>query len=127
MPSRGLDVLRVMNQGPAGELSLAEIAARTGLHRTTVRRLIETLLSNGYVRRSPSDDTFRLALRVRELSEGFTDDEWIAEVAPPILGELLRQVVWPTDLCTMAALNLDGDDFHPEWNYSIRPRNQPES
>ncbi len=27
----------------------------------------------------------------------------------------------------MAALNLDGDDFHPEWNYSIRPRNQPES
>ena len=21
----------------------------------------------------------------------------------------------------MAALNFEGDDFHPEWNYSIRP------
>ena len=27
----------------------------------------------------------------------------------------------------MAALNLTGEDFHPEWNYSIRPRNQPNS
>jgi len=27
----------------------------------------------------------------------------------------------------IAALNLEGDDFHPEWNYSIRPRNKPES
>ena len=27
----------------------------------------------------------------------------------------------------MAALNLTGEDFHPEWNYSIRPRNQPDS
>jgi Rhodopirellula transposase DDE domain len=24
----------------------------------------------------------------------------------------------------MAALNLTGEEFHPEWNYSIRPRNQ---
>jgi len=27
----------------------------------------------------------------------------------------------------VAALNFEGDDFHPEWNYSIRPRNQSES
>jgi hypothetical protein len=27
----------------------------------------------------------------------------------------------------IAALNLEGDGFHPEWNYSIRPRNKPES
>ena len=27
----------------------------------------------------------------------------------------------------MAALYLEGDEFHPEWNYSIKPRNQPDS
>lgn len=24
----------------------------------------------------------------------------------------------------MASLNITGDDFHPEWNYTIRPRRQ---
>jgi hypothetical protein len=24
----------------------------------------------------------------------------------------------------MAALNLKGDEFHPDWNYSISPRGQ---
>ena len=27
----------------------------------------------------------------------------------------------------MATLNLTGDDFHPEWNYTIKPRNEPDS
>ena len=27
----------------------------------------------------------------------------------------------------MATLNLTGDDFHPEWNYTIKPRNEPGS
>ena len=27
----------------------------------------------------------------------------------------------------MATLNLTGDDFHPEWNYTIEPRNKPDS
>ena len=26
----------------------------------------------------------------------------------------------------MATLNLTGDDFHPEWNYTIKPRNEPD-
>ena len=99
--ARGLAVLRALNQGVGGELSLADVAAGTGLHRTTVRRLLETLAAQGMVRRSASDDSFRLALGVRALSEGFTDDEWIAETAAPVMGELLREVVWPTNLCTL--------------------------
>jgi len=76
----------------------------TGLHRTTVRRLLETLQAEGYVRRSTSDDSYRLSLKVRQLSDGFTDDEWISEIANPVLGELLKRLVWPSDLCT-----IDGD------------------
>ncbi|MEY2632164.1 MAG: hypothetical protein RIR00_818 [Pseudomonadota bacterium] len=102
--SRGLAILHAINLSPKGWASIAELSASTGLHRTTVRRMLETLQAEGYVRRSASDDSYRLSLKIRQLSDGFTDDEWISEVANPILGELLQQVVWPSDLCT-----LDGD------------------
>lgn len=102
--SRGLSILRAISQSANGWASIAELSAICGLHRTTVRRMLETLQAEGYVRRSASDDSYRLNQKVRQLSDGFTDDEWISEVANPVLGELLQKVVWPSDLST-----LDGD------------------
>lgn len=98
--SRGLLVLRALNAMERGRATPQQLSEATGLHRTTVRRLLETLLEDGFVRRSTSDDTFRLALAVRSLSEGFTDDERIATIAPPIMGQLMQRVVWPSDLTT---------------------------
>lgn len=102
--SRGLSLLHAISLSPDGWATIAELSRATGLHRTTVRRLLETLQADGYVRRSASDDSYRLNQKVRQLSDGFTDDEWISEIANPVLGELLHQVVWPSDLST-----LDGD------------------
>ncbi len=102
--SRGLAILHAINLSADGWASIAELSAKTGLHRTTVRRLLETLQAEGYVRRSASDDSYRLNQKIRQLSDGFTDDEWISEIANPVLGELLQKVVWPSDLST-----LDGD------------------
>lgn len=100
---RGLALINGLNRFDGGA-STAQLAEQSGLHRTTVRRLLETLQAEGYVRRSESDDSYRLTLKVRELSEGFRDEQWISSIAAPLLGELLQEVVWPTDLCT-----LDGD------------------
>lgn len=98
--SRGLALLNALNRldGGASPTRLAEL---TGLHRTTVRRLLETLQDEGYVRRSESDDSFRLSMKVRELSEGFRDEQWVSAIAAPLLAELLQEVVWPTDICTL--------------------------
>ncbi|CAM2185785.1 DNA-binding transcriptional activator MhpR [Burkholderia latens] len=98
--ARGLQVLRALNAMENGRATSQQIADLTGLHRTTVRRLLETLMEEGFVRRSTSDDSFRLTLAVRSLSEGFTDTERIATVAPPIMGQLLQRVAWPSDLTT---------------------------
>lgn len=98
--SRGLQILSALNRMESGRATSLQLSEATGLHRTTVRRLLETLVSEGYVRRSDSDDTFRLALHVRSLSEGFTDDEWISTIAAPLMGELLQRAVWPSDLTT---------------------------
>jgi IclR family mhp operon transcriptional activator len=102
--SRGLSVLRALNVAEGGWGSVREIAQATGLHRTTVRRLLETLVNEGLVRCSSSDDSFRLTRDVMALSEGFREEEWISQIASPVLGEMLQTVVWPSDLST-----LDGD------------------
>ncbi|MFB4252646.1 DNA-binding transcriptional regulator [Pseudomonas idahonensis] len=98
--TRGLQLLNTLNRVDGGA-STSTLAQLTGLHRTTVRRLLETLQDEGYVRRSDSDDSYRLSLKVRELSEGFRDEQWISACAAPLLAELLQEVVWPTDLCTL--------------------------
>ncbi len=98
--TRGLDLLKALNTQEGGRSTLAQLSEATGLHRTTVRRLLETLIAEGYVRRSRSDDRYVLALHVRSLSEGFRDEDWIASIAAPALGELLQTVVWPSDLAT---------------------------
>ena len=98
--ARGLEVLRALNAMESGRATSQQISDLTGLHRTTVRRLLETLVEEGFVRRSASDDSFRLTLNVRLLSEGFTDDERISTIAPPVMGRLLQRVAWPSDLTT---------------------------
>ncbi|MFG1395109.1 DNA-binding transcriptional regulator [Xanthobacter agilis] len=98
--SRGLALLNVLNRIDGGA-NVARLAELTQLHRTTVHRLLETLRDEGYVRRSGSDDRYYLNLRVRELSEGFRDEQWISALASPLLGQLLKEVVWPTDLTTL--------------------------
>ncbi len=95
---RGLEVLAELNRHNGA--TAAQISARTGIHRTTVYRMLDTLEELGYVRRSPSDQTHRLTLKVRSLSDGFDDDAWVTGLAAPILGALLREVMWPSDLST---------------------------
>lgn len=97
---RGLDLLNSLNRFDGGA-RIGQLADATGLHRTTVRRLLETLQNEGYVRRSESDDGYRLSIKVRELSEGFRDEQWISQLAAPLLGQLLQEVVWPTDITTL--------------------------
>jgi len=98
--TRGLLLLNTLNRLDGGAC-VGKLAELTGLHRTTVRRLLETLQEEGYVRRSESDDSFRLSMKVRELSEGFRDEQWISQLAAPLLAELLQEVHWPTDICTL--------------------------
>lgn len=96
--TRGLMLLNMLNKLDGGA-SVGLLAELSGLHRTTVRRLLETLQEEGYVRRSPSDDSFRLTIKVRQLSEGFRDEQWISALTAPLLGDLLREVVATRQMC----------------------------
>lgn len=46
---KGLDMLAVLNRLPHGSGSISELALHTGIHRTTLKRLLETLREQGYL------------------------------------------------------------------------------
>jgi IclR family mhp operon transcriptional activator len=51
------------------------------------------LSDDSYVGRGSADDRFHLRMKVRGLSEGFEDEQWIAAVAVPALFELNRRTL----------------------------------
>ena len=102
--ARGLAVLSALNRhGGATALTLAR---ESGVPRATVYRLLQTLLDEGYVGRGTADARFHLRLKVRSLSEGFADEQWIGEIAGPALAELTRRISWPSDVLTLAGLKM---------------------
>jgi len=95
--ARGLKILAELNR--AGRGIPSEIANTTGIDRTTVYRLLDTLEQEGFVGRAAAD-RFELTIKVRELSEGFTEKDQVAQIVAPELGRLLPKVLWPTDFGT---------------------------
>jgi len=94
--SRGLAVLRALNKTSHG--SILTLSRHTGISRTALYRIVETLRQDGYVARAPNDRSFRLTHQIRELSIGFRDQDSFTEAAAPILDKLQQQIIWPTDL-----------------------------
>jgi IclR family mhp operon transcriptional activator len=98
--SRGLAVLRALNGLPGGIGTVAQLARATALHRTTVKRLLETLRMEGLVHHKDDGASYALGFEVRRLSEGYVADDWIDHVAAPAMRMHLRALSWPSDLAT---------------------------
>jgi IclR family transcriptional regulator, mhp operon transcriptional activator len=101
--ARGLDVLKALNRVPGGIGSTTELARACSLDRTTTKRLLETLRSQGFVRQGERDGQYYLTFEVRRLSEGFEDETWVGQVATPLMHAAVRELVWPCDLGTAEA------------------------
>lgn len=101
---RGLDALQILNLRDGA--SVSEVVQEIHLPRTTVYRILETLCDSGFVHRDPSDDRYRLTIQVRGLSDRFDDEEWVAEIAKPIINEFSREVVWPLAIATPSGTSM---------------------
>jgi IclR family transcriptional regulator, mhp operon transcriptional activator len=95
---RGLALLIAINRRKLP--SVVELARDTRLPRPTVYRLLESLDRAGFVTRSSPADRFCLTPKVRSLSDGFLEDDWIAEIAAPLMAQFTRDLVWPAALMT---------------------------
>jgi IclR family mhp operon transcriptional activator len=71
----------------------------TRVSRPALYRTLEEFRAAGYVTRDERG-RFHLTHLVRTLSDGFRNEDRLAEAAGPVLAELQRRVLWPTDLAT---------------------------
>jgi IclR family mhp operon transcriptional activator len=95
---KGLDLLSALNRLPSGSGSISELALHTGIHRTTLKRLLETLRDQGYVSRDAATNHYQLTFRVQQLSHGFRDTVSLVEHAWPDMYALSKSVIWPCSL-----------------------------
>ena len=66
---RALDLLEAL-VAAEGEVAITALATRTGLHVSTVHRLLATLLRRGYVRQNPETSRYYAGAKLASLSEG---------------------------------------------------------
>jgi IclR family mhp operon transcriptional activator len=96
---RGLSILRALNeQGPA---TVVELALATKISRPSIYRSLAALCDAGYVHHREHGERYELTHLVRTLSDGFDEEAWLREIASPVLGDLQKEIVWPTDLATL--------------------------
>jgi IclR family pca regulon transcriptional regulator len=101
--ARGIDVIRAF--GPRHPvMSLAAVAAATGLARPTARRILLTLAELGYVR--SADGGFELTPRVLDLGMSYVLSRNLWEVARPHMEGLVAQTHESSSIA-----QLDGSDI----------------
>src|SRR3954447_3327373 len=101
--ARGLDVLRSFRPGTPA-MTLSEIAGHTGLARPTVRRILITLESLGYVRAAGRGHA--LTPRVLDLGMAYVNALSMWDVARPHMEKLVAQTNESTSMA-----QLDGGDI----------------
>lgn len=83
-----------------GASSLQNLHARTGLPKSTIRRLLGTLIHRKIVRRSLGDQLYRanISLPFQNTFGSTRSEAWLVDRAGPHMIELTRSVGWSCDL-----------------------------
>ena len=85
--ARIFSIIETLAQSPKG-LPLQEVAAKTGLAKSTAHRLLASLIQLGYVLQDGMNGHYRLTLKMFELSSGVVSQMDILSIAKPYLDRL---------------------------------------
>ncbi|PVY61698.1 IclR family transcriptional regulator [Pusillimonas noertemannii] len=91
---RGLEVLKALNT--RNYLTALEISRACTLPRSTVYRVLETLMQAGYVVRDDITDVYSLTSEVTKLSSGYGPSAHVIEIAKPLLKAFSDEICWPS-------------------------------
>ncbi|MCL5779914.1 MAG: IclR family transcriptional regulator [Firmicutes bacterium] len=95
---RALDILEELSRHESG-LGVTEIGSIVGLHKSTVHRLLHTLMLRGYVEKKNDTEKYRLGLKLISLGQARLDSMEIRSEARPFLQELMEQTQEAVHLC----------------------------
>ncbi len=97
-------LLRILESFEARErdVSLGELADRVGLPKSSVHRLLTTLIAHGFVDRDPGTRRYTLGIRLFELGSAALHERGLHGIAPPQLEGLSRST---GETCHLAVLS----------------------
>lgn len=112
---RGLRILRVFRPG-SSVLGNSEIADSTGLPRSTVSRLTQTLVACGFLQHDQRANAYRLGPPVLSLSEALLSSSELVSFSRPFMREMMDQLHVNVSLAI-------ADQFEMVYLETIRHRN----
>lgn len=83
-------------------MKISALAEATDIDRTSTYRLVNTLQSMGYLLRRGEDGAISLTSKMANISDGFRDDDLIAQAITPFIHDLTHTVLWPSDFATFS-------------------------
>lgn len=87
---RSLSILEVLSDYENG-LGITEISEKVSLHKSTVHRLLATLIYKGYVEQNQDTNRYQLTLKLFELGNKKLEKLNIVTVSRPFLQELMEK------------------------------------
>lgn len=101
---RAMDILETLGGHKEG-CGITVVAKATGLHKSTVHRLLATLINKGYVEKDKEKDYYRLSAKVLMLASSVLDRMDIRDISMPFIRALCEEVKEVVHLSI-----LDGDE-----------------
>ena len=101
---RGLQVLETLGASPIS--SLQEIYDTTKIPKPSLLRILNTLIQAGLISRRLADGRYRFSAYPAPARRRDRHDR-VAEAAAPILDNLCRKVLWPSDLMVPAGDHME--------------------
>lgn len=87
---RTLSIIEVLSDYEEG-LGITDISEKVNLHKSTVHRLLNTLIYKGYVMQDSSTNKYGLTLKLFELGNKRVEQMNLVSVAEPYLKELMER------------------------------------
>src|SRR5882762_6692181 len=81
-----------------GSSTVKDLHAATRLPKSTLVRMLETLVHAGYVYSSGGEPRYLLTARPLTLAGGFNQGRRLVSLLGPILGEFHKETRWPSDI-----------------------------
>lgn len=98
---RALDIIELLSTEKEG-MGVTEIGQRTGLHKSTVHRLLNSLAERGYIERDPRYGNYKLGLKFVEISSLLLNKLELKTEAFPYLRKLAETVGQPVHLAILS-------------------------
>ncbi len=86
---RALILLEKLAENPDG-CSIKFLSEQTSLHKSTVHRLLHTLVNYGYVYQAETSERYHLGLKILSLSNGLLESLDVRSIARPFLEQLCQ-------------------------------------